>query len=86
MAGVFAVIEIFSAACSASQVLQHASEAGYDILPANADLTAAEVQLVNKIGRERQLAIADPVAPDLCGRRRHVYRTVRRGDCRAGLD
>ena len=35
-----------------------APDAGYDILPANADLTAAEVQLVNKIGRERQLALA----------------------------
>lgn len=31
---------------------------GYDVLPANADLTAAEVQLVNKIGRERQLTLA----------------------------
>jgi chromosome partitioning protein len=30
-------------------------ESGYDLLPANADLTAAEVQLMNKIGRERQL-------------------------------
>jgi chromosome partitioning protein len=27
-------------------------------LPANADLTAAEVQLMNKIGRERQLSLA----------------------------
>lgn len=33
-------------------------ESGYDILPANADLTAAEVQLMNKIGRERQLDLA----------------------------
>jgi chromosome partitioning protein len=43
---------------SAAQALQHADQAGYDILPANADLTAAEVQLVNKIGRERQLTLA----------------------------
>ena len=42
----------------ASLALQHTPDAGYDILPANADLTAAEVQLVNKIGRERQLALA----------------------------
>ncbi len=34
------------------------SEIGVDILPANADLTAAEVQLMNKIGRERQLELA----------------------------
>ncbi len=33
-------------------------EAGYDILPANSDLTAAEVQLVNRIGREKQLSLA----------------------------
>jgi chromosome partitioning protein len=33
-------------------------ESGYDLLPANADLTAAEVQLMNKIGRERQLDLA----------------------------
>ncbi len=34
------------------------TEAGFDILPANADLTVAEVQLMNKIGRERQLELA----------------------------
>jgi chromosome partitioning protein len=37
-------------------------EVGFDILPANADLTAAEVQLMNRIGREKQLALAlEPV-------------------------
>jgi chromosome partitioning protein len=40
-------------------------EVGYDILPANADLTAAEVQLMNRIGREKQLALAlGPVVND----------------------
>jgi len=34
------------------------AEIGVDILPANADLTVAEVQLMNKIGRERQLELA----------------------------
>lgn len=34
-----------------------ATDAGYDLLPSNSDLTAAEVQLMNKIGRERQLTI-----------------------------
>jgi len=33
-------------------------EAGFDLLPSNGDLTAAEVQLMNKIGRERQLTLA----------------------------
>ena len=34
------------------------TESGFDVLPANADLTAAEVQLVTRIGREKQLDIA----------------------------
>ncbi|MCP4707923.1 MAG: ParA family protein, partial [Planctomycetes bacterium] len=36
----------------------HVAEVGYDVLPANADLTAAEVQLMNKIGREKQLDLS----------------------------
>ena len=52
------ICDVLLGDASASQALQHASEAGYDILPANADLTAAEVQLMNKIGRERQLTLA----------------------------
>jgi chromosome partitioning protein len=52
------ICDVLLGEASASQALQHASEAGYDILPANADLTAAEVQLMNKIGRERQLSLA----------------------------
>ncbi len=34
------------------------AEVGYDVLPANADLTAAEVQLMNRIGREKQLDLS----------------------------
>ena len=38
---------------------------GFDILPANADLTAAEVQLMTRIGRERQLALAlEPISDE----------------------
>ncbi|MDH5353815.1 MAG: ParA family protein [Gammaproteobacteria bacterium] len=33
-------------------------EVGYDVLPSNSDLTAAEVQLMNKIGREKQLDLS----------------------------
>lgn len=36
----------------------HLPSIGVDILPANTDLTVAEVQLMNKIGRERQLELA----------------------------
>ncbi len=52
------VCDVLLGDSSASRALQQAPDSGYDILPANADLTAAEVQLVNKIGRERQLALA----------------------------
>ena len=38
--------------------IQKVPEAGFDLLPSNGDLTAAEVQLMNKIGRERQLTLA----------------------------
>ena len=51
------ICEVLLGEASAGQAL-HVSEAGYDVLPANADLTAAEVQLMNKIGRERQLTLA----------------------------
>jgi len=40
------------------QVTLKSPEAGFDLLPSNGDLTAAEVQLMNKIGRERQLTLA----------------------------
>ncbi len=43
---------------TAKEAVVKTPESGYDLLPANADLTAAEVQLMNKIGRERQLDLA----------------------------
>lgn len=52
------VCDVLLGEASAAQALQFSSGAGYDILPSNADLTAAEVQLMNKIGRERQLTLA----------------------------
>jgi len=45
------------------QTRLHLTDLGFDLLPANSDLTAAEVQLMNKIGREKQLSLAlDSVA------------------------
>ena len=52
------VCDVLLGDASAREALQHSPDSGYDLLPANADLTAAEVQLVNKIGRERQLTLA----------------------------
>jgi chromosome partitioning protein len=40
------------------QTILRAPESDYDLLPSNGDLTAAEVQLMNKIGREKQLDLA----------------------------
>jgi len=39
-------------------VIVHVETSGFDVLPANADLTAAEVGLLNEIGREKRLAMA----------------------------
>ena len=41
--------------CQLSEAVIHVEEAGFDVLPANADLTAAEVGLMNAQSRERQL-------------------------------
>jgi chromosome partitioning protein len=38
-----------------AEVAMHSEQAGYDVLPANGDLTAAEVELLNVIGREFRL-------------------------------
>ena len=39
-------------------VIIHAEDAGYDLLPGNSDLTAAEVELLGKDNRERRLRAA----------------------------
>ena len=41
-----------------SEIIIHNEELGFDIIPGNADLTAAEIQLMNAISRERRLADA----------------------------
>ncbi|TBW56443.1 ParA family protein [Marinobacter halodurans] len=42
---------------SAADVIILAEASGFDILPANGDLTAAEVELMNEIGREHRLRL-----------------------------
>lgn len=45
-----------------AQCIRRAEEAGYDVLPSNGDLTAAEVRLLEAPLRERRLALAlEPV-------------------------
>jgi chromosome partitioning protein len=43
---------------TAAEVIFHIEASGFDILPANGDLTAAEVALMNEIGREHRLRLA----------------------------
>lgn len=43
---------------SIHQAIHHTSVDGLDLLPANIDLSAAEIQLVNEVGREQTLARA----------------------------
>ena len=52
------VCDVLLGEANIEQAITRAEVAGFDILPANADLTAAEVQLVNRIGREKVLSLA----------------------------
>ncbi|AKA96594.1 ParA family protein [Corynebacterium ulcerans] len=50
---------------SIHQAIHHTSIPGLDLVPANIDLSAAEIQLVNEVGREQTLARAlRPVMKD----------------------
>ena len=54
----FSICDVLLGDSTVAETLISLPEAGFDILPANSDLTAAEVQLINRIGREKQLALA----------------------------
>jgi chromosome partitioning protein len=49
------VCDVLLGDATVEEAVIHSAESGFDVLPANADLTAAEVQLVTRIGREKQL-------------------------------
>ncbi len=58
------VYDVLTKRADAGDVIQVSEDAGYDVIPANSDVTAAEVELMNEIGREYRLrnalkAIAD---------------------------
>ena len=49
----------------AGDAIQPSAQGGFDIIPANADLTAAEVKLLNEFGRETRLRAAlEPLKGD----------------------
>ncbi|RMF18209.1 MAG: ParA family protein [Gammaproteobacteria bacterium] len=50
--------EVLTKKKSAETVIIRSEAAGYDVLPANGDVTAAEVELINEIGREYRLKLA----------------------------
>ena len=52
------VYDVLVHGASAAEVTVKTDPAGYDILPANGDLTAAEVELIEIDGRERRLKTA----------------------------
>jgi chromosome partitioning protein len=52
------VYDVLVGAAQPADVVTRAGEAGYDVLPANGDLTAAEIELVGADGRERRLRAA----------------------------
>jgi chromosome partitioning protein len=49
--------DVLTKRASAAEVIVRAEASGFDILPANGDLTAAEVELMNEIGREHRLRL-----------------------------
>ncbi|KAA1174137.1 ParA family protein [Marinobacter salinexigens] len=50
--------DVLTKRAKASEVIFLAEASGFDILPSNGDLTAAEVELMNEIGREHRLRLA----------------------------
>ncbi|MDC0660948.1 ParA family protein [Marinobacter sp. SS21] len=50
--------DLLTKRATAAEVIAAVDSAGYDLLGANGDLTAAEVELMNEIGREHRLRLA----------------------------
>ncbi|WP_439106528.1 ParA family protein [Congregibacter sp.] len=50
--------DVLVGACSVEEAMQPAAEGGFSVLPANGDVTAAEVELIQADGRERRLRTA----------------------------
>lgn len=56
---------LFDTSLDVRTIVQHTKFENIDVLPANIDLSAAEVQLVTEVGRERILAsVLRPLVPD----------------------
>src|SRR5690606_35771640 len=51
----YSVYDCLTSGKPAAEVIVHAENGGYDLLPANGDLTAAEVEMLSLANRERRL-------------------------------
>lgn len=51
----FSIYDVLTGRQTPDVVIQSSETSGYDIIPANADLTAAEVELLSKSNKERRL-------------------------------
>jgi len=51
-------VDVLMGDAPARETVQRAGQGGFDVIPANADLTAAEVRLLNEYGRETRLRTA----------------------------
>ncbi len=51
----YTVYDVLTRQCGLEQAIVKAGQAGYDILPANGDLTAAEVELLSVVDKEIQM-------------------------------
>jgi chromosome partitioning protein len=49
------ICDVLLGDATASEIIRHSKEGGYDVMPANGDLTHAEVKLINEFGRETRL-------------------------------
>lgn len=57
--------EVLMGDCAAMEAIQRVEDAGFDVMPGNEDLIAAEVKLLNEYGREMKLRKAlGPLAGD----------------------
>lgn len=50
--------DLLTKRASAAEVILAVDASGFDLMPSNGDLTAAEVELMNEIGREHRLRLA----------------------------
>lgn len=50
--------DLLTKKASCEEVIAHSESGKFDVIPANGDLVAAEVELLNEIGREHRLRIA----------------------------